>query len=322
MCRSPEALGATQDELDDLRKMKAWDEENPAEADELKKNKPDVHVARIFPIVGITNWEDPTSHKWKGRIVLAGNNIKTASGQWAMFQDIGAVPSTMSACRALLAAYAVTENGKLYQSDCIRAYIQALMKGTETFIRLPRAWWPAGWEMKYRDPLCKLLRALYGHPDAGNHWADKIAEELKRLDFIVVDGWSSVYVLNMGPSHVACFVLYVDDLVMFGSARVDEIIIKLRVNISMDDPGDLKKYLGVFHRIIVKETQGESITHITFDMEQYFRSAVEDYIELSGWSLSKVASPFAPRLPKEELDKLLDEKGALAEHAAHLVMKL
>lgn len=70
------------------------------------------------------------------------------------------------------------------------------------------------------------------------------------------------------------------------------------------------------------EVNGDVITSITFDMENYFASAVSDYLKLSGKTLSKVASPFAPRLNKEDLDELLNKKGEMADHAASLVMKL
>ena len=322
MSRHPGALAAVQKELDDLRSHPAWDEANPVEADELAKTQPEAHVARVFPIIGIKNFEDPSNHVWKGRIVFAGNRVKTATGQWAMFQDMGAVPSTMAACRAILAAYTAVKGSQLFQSDCVKAYVQALMSGTPTYIRLPKAWWPAHWVGKFRDPLCKLLRALYGHPDAGNLWADKIGDELKRLQFVEPEGWTATYVLNADDSHVAVFVLYVDDLVMYGTGRVLEIVEKVRKNIKMDDPTDLKKYLGVVHRIIRTEVDGETLTHVTFDMEQYFRSAIDDYLNLSGTTLSKVASPFAPRVDGEALARLTSEAGEMAEHAAHCVMKL
>jgi hypothetical protein len=253
MCRHPGALKAIQNELDDLRSRPTWDEENPVEADVLAIECPEAHVARIFSIIGIKNWEDPSSHVWKGRVVFAGNNIKTATGDWALFQDMGAVPSTMAACRAILAAYAVTKGAKLFQSDCVKAYVQAEMKGTPTYIRLPKAWWPPSWVGKYRDPLCRLLRALYGHPDAGNQWADKIGSELRRLGFEEVEGWTATYVLNAADSHVVVFVLYVDDLIMFGTERITEIIEKVRANIKMDDPAELQKYLGVVHHIVQKD---------------------------------------------------------------------
>ena len=322
MCRSPPALEAVASELSDLRSVPTWDEEQPKEADALKIENPNAHIARIFPIIGVKNWEDPASHRWKGRVVLAGNNIKTAVGQWALFGDISAVPSTMSACRALLAAFAVTHASTLLQSDCLRAYTQAPMKGEDTYVRLPKAWWPAHWVGKYRDPVCRLLRALYGHPESGNHWAEKLGEELIKIGFKAVDGWNSVWVLDMGENYKACFVIYVDDLVMFGSEKINDIIKELRKRIDMEDPSGIKKYLGVFHNIVRTEANGHTITEVTFDMEHYFRSALEEYLKVAPMKLTRAATPFATKPTPEELEDLLGKKGQLAPHAASLVMKL
>ena len=50
---------------------------------EAAKQHPDAHFANLFPIVGIKHHEsaDKRDHVWKGRIVLGGNNIKTAKKQ-------------------------------------------------------------------------------------------------------------------------------------------------------------------------------------------------------------------------------------------------
>ena len=98
LSRSPKALKAVQAELDDLRKSTTWDESNPMEFDALLNNNPKAHVARLFPIVGVKNFEDPDEelHRWKGRVVLGGHAIKTVTGDWAVFNDIGSVPSTMT----------------------------------------------------------------------------------------------------------------------------------------------------------------------------------------------------------------------------------
>eukprot|EP00972_Heterocapsa_arctica_P050349 7402221-Heterocapsa_arctica.AAC.1 len=79
------------------------------------------------------------------------------------------------------------------------------MKGPPTFVRLPKAWWPPEWASKYTDPVCRLLRALYGHPRAGDFWQDKIAAELSELKFETVEGWPSVYVLHWAPEHTIIF---------------------------------------------------------------------------------------------------------------------
>ncbi len=62
---------------------------------------------------------------------------------------------------------------ELLQSDCVRAYVQAKLTGLKTFVRLPRAWWPASWyddkgQPRFVDSVVKLLKALYGHPLAGD----------------------------------------------------------------------------------------------------------------------------------------------------------
>eukprot|EP00971_Amphidinium_carterae_P210090 4167985-Amphidinium_carterae.1 len=51
-------------------------------------------------------------------------------------------------------------------SDAAMAYIQATLQGIKTWVRLPKDQWPAAWR-RLRDPVCPLVRALYGHPDAG-----------------------------------------------------------------------------------------------------------------------------------------------------------
>ena len=122
-------------------------------------------------------------HKWKGRIVLSGDKIKTAMGDWAVFAELGHVPSTMSACRALLSVFVVTDDLILLQSDCVRAYVpyvQAVLKGPPIFIRLPKAWQPEAWP-SFKDPVCRLVKALYGHPHAGDFWHDRFQAELITL---------------------------------------------------------------------------------------------------------------------------------------------
>ena len=76
------------------------------------------------------------------------------------------------------------------------------------------------------------------------------------------------------------------------------------------------------HHIVKKETQGETITEVKFDMEFYFKSALDEYLKVADMKLTKAASPFVPRIPSEEMDKLMTQEGKLAKHAASLIMKL
>ena len=135
-----------------------------------------------------------------------------------------------SSCRILLAVFCLLKGVKLLQSDCIRAYVQADMRGPPTYIRMPKARWPKSWAGKFKDPVCRLQKALYGHPYAGNYWYDKLLAELVVLKFETVEGWPSVFVLYPDQTHVVAFVVYVDDLLTLGSSHMDGIITELRKN--------------------------------------------------------------------------------------------
>ena len=113
LVRSPPAIKAIIDELADLREHKVWDEANPVEASEVALKEPEAHIVRVFEIVAIKHFEDKDAQKYKGRIVVSGDKVKTATGQWAVFQEIGIVPSTMAACRILLVTRSATAPGAL-----------------------------------------------------------------------------------------------------------------------------------------------------------------------------------------------------------------
>ena len=68
LCRSKGALESIDKELTNLRQLPTWDEENPMEAEEVSRQDPLAHFARIFPIVGIKNFEDELTRIFKGRI--------------------------------------------------------------------------------------------------------------------------------------------------------------------------------------------------------------------------------------------------------------
>ena len=167
----------------------------------------------------------------------------------------------MSACRVLQACTALNSEFELLQSDCQRAYVQADLDGPDTFIEQPREWWPKHWAGK-RRPVCRLRKALYGHPRAGDLWADKLGTVLKAQGFETVDSWPSLYYKYTSQGR-AIIDVYVDDLVMFGSKSKggirDEISV-VRKAINMDDPAPLGRYLGVNHRTSVLGKPGKQTT--------------------------------------------------------------
>ena len=87
--RNAPALKAINKELENLRAENTWDEEHPMEEEDAKVRYPNAHFARIFPLVGIKNYEDAdqAQHVYKGRIVFRGDQVRVETGYYAVFND-------------------------------------------------------------------------------------------------------------------------------------------------------------------------------------------------------------------------------------------
>ena len=94
-----------------------------------------------------------------------------------------------------LDAYGHMPGNACEQADGKQAYTQTKLKGVETWVRLPRERWPKGWHGKYKDPVVKLVLALYGHPDSGGFWEQHCEKMLKEVGFHLVfpAAWPSVF---------------------------------------------------------------------------------------------------------------------------------
>ena len=75
-------------------------------------------------------------------------------------------------------------------ADAEQAYIQAEKKGDPTWVRLPPEARPEWWRKKFphlRRLVCRLLKALYGHPDAGTYWVHKCDAHVQAVVSFPVD---------------------------------------------------------------------------------------------------------------------------------------
>eukprot|EP00971_Amphidinium_carterae_P149369 2961473-Amphidinium_carterae.2 len=93
----------------------------------VKQDHPEHHHARLFPLVGIKHWEDEALRAFKGRIVLGGRAIHSAT-QHIDFQEVGTTPAAVESARiAMIAAFADEDGGesRVIQSDAPQAYLQA-----------------------------------------------------------------------------------------------------------------------------------------------------------------------------------------------------
>ena len=80
------------------------------------------------------------------------------------------------------------------QADAKQAHVQAYLDTKiKTWVRLPPEYWPDHWHGKYRDPVVPLVKALYGHPDAGGMWERRAHERITKLGYQPIDQWNSCY---------------------------------------------------------------------------------------------------------------------------------
>ena len=285
-----------------------------------------VHVARIFGIASVKGDELPEEHpehKHKGRIVLQGNNVQDQHNHAAIFQELSSSPAGIEAAK-IVDMFGLLPGHAIQQSDAEQAYLQAELAGgnTETWVRLPKQYWPDSWKGKYRDPVVPLRLALYGHPDAGGLWEKKCTDVIVSAGFAPVDGWPSLFF--HAPLNVLLLV-YVDDFKMAGKpAALKKIWAELRKELVLEDPHPLDRCLGC-HHIETTETlpNGAVVRAMRYDMGDFIESCVARYLELVGGNTNELKVVATPFLTEPDPDPLGEQgSGRLGDIAASVLMKI
>ena len=245
---TPAAQQALQKEWDKLRAAGCWNESGVREwadvAAEARRKNAKAHVGMIFDICVEKGSELPKGdpgRNFKGRVVFQGNNVQDENWNAALFQELGSSPATMEAGKAC-DAFGLAPGHAVQQADAEQAYIQSKLGGeTPTWVRLPAERRPGSWK-KYRDPVCPLILALYGHPDPGGYWERHCHEHLTQPGFKEITAWRSCY---MHEKLQLFLVVYVDDFKLAGPVKnLDKGWQLIRQRVRTEDPTPLGKYLG------------------------------------------------------------------------------
>ena len=118
----------------------------------------------------------------------------------------------------------------------------------------------------YKDPVVKLVLALYGHPDAGGFWEQRCEKALCAVGFEQCPNWKSVFrheKLNL------MLVVYVDDFKLSGpKSNLSKGWQLIRSKIKMEDATPIKRYLGCEHVTFQYSVSGQ------FDPQRQRQQAV------------------------------------------------
>ena len=304
---NPKAKEAMLKEWKGLRDQEVFDFTMVREYDEVvaeaKKDKKEVHMARVHGISVEKNYqlaEDNPGRKFKGRGVLLGNQVKNQHWEAAFFQDLGNSPASFEASR-WADFYGCLPGHAVKLADAIQAYIQAKLKGPLCWVELPTdAWPPEVQYWKFRRPVVRLDKALYGHPDSGTMWEQHCDKRVQEIGFKPIgEEWPSMY---FHDELKLLLVIYVDDLKL---ARPSENLAKgwemLRAVLRIEPETDLGLYLGCV--LSQGETQvhnGKKVKTITYNMEGLLKLSVEKYLDIVGkdTKLKKVSTPSLPEETK------------------------
>ena len=339
MLASPEALSAVRKEAEGLENAGTWDLKSVREhADvrsEAKKTGISVHFGQLMTIASIKFFELAKHlQKMKGRIVYRGDCAKDEHGSAAVYQELGANPTSVQGLNACV-AYGSLPGNCSTAADAIKAYVQAYLKGKhKTWIELPPELRPAWWKTKFVKPVVLLIKALYGHPDAGGLWEAHLKRVLHNLrGSEVVEFPGNFYF----PDTKLLLSTYVDDLTLAGPIDQHQPFWeKLTSLVDVEPPEPIYRVLGRNHSIVdlpwqqvaaegsnsdsFKPTPNKPISHMVFDMYDYALQTVELYKSITGIDKIKpAATPFVPEGSILEQDEV--SRGELAPHACKILMK-
>ena len=320
-----DAIAAIKKEFDGIGAMGTWDLGSVEEEESVKKRAIEsgqtIHLADLLAICSEKHVElEPKYRSLKGRVCYRGDQARNEKGNLALYQTMSASPASITAANAII-SYGLMCGHKISSADAIKAYLQSLLNSlAETWVRLPREVWPASWfgedgRPLFKRPVIRLLRSLYGHPEAGAHWERKLEQELLSMGATKIPEFPSTYIF---PSfgHLA-LVVYVDDFLLAGDSSYHEAFwAELSKRIMLDDVGDIGRFLGRHHSMIKYNDQDR----FAFDMRAYAESIVNDYCQLVGHAkLKKVNTPF---LSKTTVVEDSPARGELATSASSVLMKL
>ena len=164
-------------------------------------------MGRLFGISTLKGSElapGSSARYYKGRFVSQGNEVRDENADYAVFSELSSNPATLEALKAI-DAFGLLPGSTTQTADAEQAYTQTTLgrnhcggnargsvRATETWVRLPHDQRPDSFR-RYRDPVCPLRLALYGHPDAGGFWERHAERCLREGGFVPVEGWKSTY---------------------------------------------------------------------------------------------------------------------------------
>ena len=117
------------------------------------------------------------------------------------------------------------------------------------------------------DPVVRVRKALYGHPDAPGLWEKHLGEGLSQVEFLPThESWPSVF---YHKRLRLLLMVYVDDFKLSGpSGSLAEgwSLIKSKVTLGEGGPTPMGLCLGCHHKRFHRVYNGKKVTGVRYNM--------------------------------------------------------
>ena len=326
------AIEAIEAEATGLRANGTWLDESVIPLAQLKKQArasgEDIKIAEVLTLAGIKHSElEEQFHRYKGRIVYRGDQIRNQSGDHVFFaeSETATTPTTIAALNLTL-WYGLTTTVSC--ADCVQAYLQCHLDGN-TWVILPFELWLPEWKQNHDSTqklAVKLVKSIYGHPQSGNLWQAHLEKQLLEMQGVPIPEYPSNFVFRRGPNREVTLLLniYVDDLTLAGGCQdiQNQFWEELKTRIKIDPTEYITekgtKILGRIHKI--KRTP--EVNTLTYDMTDYAKGIVEFFCNLTEVPKEKLRSVPTPCIPEASMcDDELSTPGQLSTSASKILMR-
>jgi hypothetical protein len=333
MLSNPKALEAVKAEADGLIKAGTWSLDSVGEKEgvraEAKRTGVPVHFGQLMTIASIKFFELAQHlRKIEGRIVYRGDCAKDEHGAAAVYQELGAKPTSVQGLNACL-AYGSLLGHSSSAADAVKAYVQAILSSKyKTWIELPPELRPKHWRDKFVKHVVPLVKALYGHPEAVGLWEQHLKKIIKSLSGQEIPEYPGNFFF---PEATLLLSTYVDDLTLAGPTEEHEpSSAKLTSVVDIEPPEPIYRILGHNH-LVMPSTQADGhmrnvlrFAHkkaLAFDMLDYAHQTADLYKSITNTnSLKHAATPFVPDGSVSVDDE--EAKGELApNNACRILMR-
>lgn len=273
---------AMKDELKSLHSHNVW---------EIVDRPQNIKIVKSKWVYTVKDDPENKTERFKARLVAAGfNQIK-----YRDYEESYSPVVNIEAWRTLL-SIAAKQNMRVRFFNIKTAYLYGSIQET-VYMEPP----PGFEEIIGPNKVCRLQKSIYGLPQSGRNWFERLRKELLNLGLKQLASDNCIFVYNKGNTFI-CVSTYVDDLsVIDNNSKAGNVFIeKLSKAFEFNETTNKGTFLGME----IEQSEKE----IIISQEGYIKTLLKKYGMLD---CKPVATPMVPGQDKEpdSSDDVIESKG-------------